>query len=446
MWGSVQRILRGWWSQKRLLIAAVAALFTAAAIVVPLTVVSSGSRAKVSVSNQSKRLGPGAGAGASTGVLPGSSTTSSTSEPSPVSSVVGSSPTGRSSGTASHQTAVGSPAAPGGIVPTSANPWHLDVIPQNAKAPDAVSCTGSGDCMAVGNSVLTTINGGASWQSATMPPIASSDYLFAVSCITASICWADTPSGHMFHTADGGATWSEQTLAAVKGLDGISCRAGGYCVALGSGGTTSGADGQEIFYTSDAGDHWTTVDLGTAPILRSVSCATTTTCWAVGGSHVSVTHDGGQTWSQQSSFPNLGPYSFMVDISCSDTTHCVAVGVRQEPNFPFAAIVFYTSDAGTTWTQASAPSSVDQLNGVSCFSINSCVAVGIYSTSAPGSQSTAGVVATGDGGRTWTTQYTQVSRSLQDISCLGSGQCWAVGSEPVSGTPTYFPAYIISNS
>lgn len=330
-------------------------------------------------------------------------------------------------------------------VSPSASAWHSQSLPQGAVYLNDVSCSGSNECMAVGDSVITTADGGTGWQVRTMPSISSSDYLASLSCVSSSSCWVDSNQGRLFHTSDGGTSWSDQTPANVQSLGAIACLQGGDCMVTGIGGPSP--QGPQVWYTTDGGATWGSTRFGYSPF--ALSCTTAITCTLVGGCNQSgicgaVTHDGGKSWTSEA-FPGVPAYSALTGISCPDSTHCVAVGVVQSPNAQ-QALVFYTSDGGATWNAGSAPTNPDQLYSVSCFSVESCVAVGPYVTSTPGTSPVAEVVASSDSGVHWTTEYSAPSELLRAVDCVGSGSCWGVGSTQKAGTPnSATPAYVVSN-
>ncbi len=124
-------------------------------------------------------------------------------------------------------------------------------------------------------------------------------------------------------------------------------------------------------------------------------------------------------------------------ISCPTVDECVAVGLSSS----HSGVVLSTSDGGTTWTShhlaSSGPSKtgsgfrIVSLNAVSCASRNDCWVAGATSANA-------GVVlATTDGGKKWHPQFesTQLQNpasaglyALNGISCPTTRECWAVGS------------------
>ena len=177
--------------------------------------------------------------------------------------------------------------------------WTTGSLPQNfgfAPTPlSSVSCAEASDCMAIGDTsipnpercqgrppmafrhqattladtspndlisaVVTSSDGGATWQSRPLPADIPIPQLFSLSCASATVCWAsgqeavpqvignvhDEGSPVMVGTTDGGATWSKATFAipsdapnylgqAYLAIGDISCPATSACLALGGGG------------------------------------------------------------------------------------------------------------------------------------------------------------------------------------------------------------------
>lgn len=117
-----------------------------------------------------------------------------------------------------------------------------------------------------------TNDGGQSWQQQTLPDEAS--ILHDVDVVDAQTAWAvgakragvddfgDTEhAGVIYHSADGGATWTEQyspagvTLTAVDFVDTLHGWAVGFP-------TSSGDDQRAVFHTTDGGQSWTIQEPG----------------------------------------------------------------------------------------------------------------------------------------------------------------------------------------
>ncbi len=162
--------------------------------------------------------------------------------------------------------------------------------------------------------------------------------------------------------------------------------------------------------------------------LAGAACVTgTTTCWVTGGKfgvtgRVFKSTDGGATWTAQSaSLP--ATQGGLSAISCPTVSVCFAGGGVMDPvNGARRAGIVATTDGGATWSSRNLPSlsSPAVLRGISCSDSTHCVAVGYGGT----------ILATTDGS-TWTTQTSGTSDDLYGVSCTNSTHCFAVGE---SGT------------
>ena len=184
--------------------------------------------------------------------------------------------------------------------------------------------------------------------------------------------------------------------------------------------------------------------------LNGVSCASVRFCAAVGGQHVPnfgsrcchptlVETWNGTEWSvvpRPSSSKTL--FATLADVSCVSSRFCMAVGrtygaIGGGPEQTLAA-----SWNGTEWSIVPTPNrgALDELDGVSCVSARSCVAVG-WGTEivAGGSFSTHALVESWNG-----TEWSVVPSPspsgfsvLKGVSCLNAKHCVAVGGSE-SGT------------
>ena len=218
----------------------------------------------------------------------------------------------------------------------------------------SVSCRG-GSCVAVGvgtsgspnftqsGGVAITTGGGA-WSPEPSPPGATR--LLSVSCVDASHCWATGANGtsvaQVFATADGGHTWSTQTLAPFSGqatqqdeplgivfpdaahgyvtLNGGGCGGPGCSSRLGPGGG--------IEATSDGGAHWAVQEyIANGASSDAVACTDSLHCEVVGGEKagavIQTSSDGGAHWAQQG-----GDIAgdVLSDLTCPTGGTCIIVG------------------------------------------------------------------------------------------------------------------------
>ena len=230
-----------------------------------------------------------------------------------------------------------------------------------------------------------------SWKN----PLPNGNSLFAISCPTASTCFAAGQDGSVHTTANAGVSWSEQAVTTSL-IDGLSCASASACVGVGNSGV--------VIRTTD-GANWTSQYVAGLQFLAAVSCPTTSLCVAVGSlGAIRVTADGGATWSTRSS----GTTSPLFGVSCPSVSICYAVGA--------AGVITGTSNGGSTWTLESSPTSV-ALTAISCPDTASCTAVGAKQT----------IVSTTNSGATWSASGWAFTVDLFGVSCPSVNQCLAAG-------------------
>jgi subtilisin family serine protease len=223
-----------------------------------------------------------------------------------------------------------------------------------------------------------------------------------------------------------------------------------YRVAVtNSAGTTYGKD--RTFKTS----YWSiqetpspTGEEGKSGELFDVSCASATECIAVGKKLVPVEGNpksfngtsfaerwNGTSWSIISApVPSGATESRLENVSCPSTSFCLATGyfTKSGTSSPFSA-----KWDGSKWTVVNVAIPSDskstnymKLNGISCVSSTSCLAVGNYDVSFEGN--TQSLVETWNGTE-WTVQAAPKPEGkpfnrLMGVSCSSASQCTAVGS------------------
>ena len=248
-------------------------------------------------------------------------------------------------------------------------------VPAGARALDAVSCPGTGSCVATGGALvlgsvqlspelMTTHDGGATWAPVPLP--ISQGQLETVSCASVAHCVALGASSYLAGTPAAGqesrsrpvALWSSapatswhvaaiSTKQAGGGPSAVSCQAGGHCLAVGDwfnwcwcGTGTPGRFGS-AWATSDGGATWSETVL---PVLDGYVTwyANAVSCWAAGcamAATVSKTKPGSEYYAGiqplsasgapdgalSTSASGLRP-QYVYGLSCGAQARCVAVG------------------------------------------------------------------------------------------------------------------------
>jgi hypothetical protein len=328
----------------------------------------------------------------------------------------------------------------------------------------ADSCASSVACTAVGSSLdfnngiahtLAEVWNGTRWAvtSTRNPTGATSSDLAGVACPTVSVCQAVgsfyLSSGTQLPLAESwdGQRWLLRSTPNPAGatsseLAGVACPTASACVAVGSYSTSTGAD--STFAETWNGSRWAvqaTPDPtgAVASDFFGVSCPTSTECIAVG----SYTGLGeireplaeiwnGTTWAVQQILSSSASHdNQLLGVSCATVSSCIAVGsFANQVNIVSALTEAWN---GTSWTIESAPGASGALSGqfagVSCPSTGACTAVGSYLLSHSQQETWAEFW----NGSAWIQETTPTptgvgNAELAGVSCPTSTECLAVGS------------------
>jgi hypothetical protein len=294
---------------------------------------------------------------------------------------------------------------------------------------------------------------GTGWTRATLPDgFESTGSIAPVSCASGTqFCVAiarNSTSGISdVVTTDSGAHWTGYTdlPAGIGQFDNISCVSTSVCWLVGQGE----GGGADISETTDGGVTWT--DLTPAGWLDSyvsdaIDCLSATDCW-VGGVNadpiapdplsgtpwLANTTDGGATWTIFNNLPEPATQTdpngtYLIDaISCTSTVDCVAAGGLNDG--VGLASVIATTDGGDTWTMSTDPTlqGVQDIFGLSCVPVDGGLPVCNVAGAALQALGPLEITST-DGGTTWGGMETDdVTGWFQSISCPDAQHCWAGG-------------------
>jgi len=330
----------------------------------------------------------------------------------------------------------------------------------------------SASCSAAGHLTQTTTPKVLGQQSGTptvvgQPAPAGTGELSAVSCADAVHCWAVGVPGPnesatataaatvIVATANAGATWTAQPVQSVGGspapaLTGISCPKVTVCMAVGSTGADPGTG--VVLTTDDGGSTWTAVTSPTGTVaVTSVQCSSAAKCSVLASDGTSIftssTVNFGRTWVQEGTLPaGLGG---ALDLWCgagagagAAAATCLVAGYTPTTAGHGQGTVALSTDDGSTWTAATVPAGVGLLQAADCLTATRCLAVGTTSNTVSDVVPAKGLVlASADGGHTWTTSTVSASQPIDDIfaidcpsatGCAMSGTQWS--GSPANGT------------
>lgn len=196
---------------------------------------------------------------------------------------------------------------------------------------------------AVGDSgtVFRTLNGGADWQNVSVPFF--SNHLQAITAVDADTAWVggvpDPLVGFagVFHTTNGGASWTRQTQGGVTNVHHV------LGLAAVDAHTVWGIGGnhQDIISTTNGGALWEQKYRGAENRDGNEICvAPDGSIWAATDSTLLWSTNNGADWNSQ------GVADFTMDVDTPDGQHVWAVRDNYD-----GGIIYYSPDAGVTWTQ-----------------------------------------------------------------------------------------------
>ena len=288
--------------------------------------------------------------------------------------------------------------------------------------------------------ILKSVDGGASWDISLRDPDPSGP-LDAIDFVDADVGWA-VGNDDVFHTNDGGVTWSNQAdnldfgpliLFAVDFVD----RRRGVIVGTEFPDPPTNFDGPPAsFFTIDGGATWERsliVPIGIPTERRRIRLSIV--CLDPSGVGISVgegfsawlvltTADFGRTWEEiETAFPGSG-------VACADGS-IWAAGTDDDPSAPPRPRLSQSFDGGRTWEYRSSgidPAVVGGLGSIAFSGDGTACASGALG---PGGTPISLILRSSDGGSTWNSTVlpeTTGGQRLRSVSCPSSTQGVA-GSE-----------------
>jgi photosystem II stability/assembly factor-like uncharacterized protein len=206
--------------------------------------------------------------------------------------------------------------------------------------------------VAGGCAVRESTNGGASFQRL---PVNESESgcatkVASFSFLSASTGFIEQSDGTIFLTSNGGQTLEAKTPVPLNGATAAQLE---FVSPTTGFAVTSGGAGGRIFRTIDGADSWTQVASTSAP-LSDIDFVTPSIAYAVGANSTLLhSTDGGSTWTQLPLALPAGTGALaLTQISCSDETHClIATAPAAGGN---TNVLVRTADGGMTGSLVSA--------------------------------------------------------------------------------------------
>jgi|GEM_PF-959295 len=348
--------------------------------------------------------------------------------------------------------------------------WSVLRIFPNLTDLNGVDCTSSLTCIAVGDrdgpsatgtvgAVISTADGGKTWTEHGLP---HNTYSFnAITCSTSSDCVAVgtflTSGAHASYdaqvitTSDAGAHWTLRRTEGTSDLTGVQCTSPLDCMAVGDElEHGSRIERAEVLYSTDGGQSWVTHMLrGVSGIVDGLSCTAQSSCELVGtqrpangaypgSGFAGSTTNGGASWSRQTLPTGIDD---LFGVSCGSRHVCIAVGANQASG---QAVVVRSTDSGTTWHEVADPWHATSLVNVSCASSLDCVAVGGTSTPPDHAFNRGAIESTVNGGRSWKARtFGPRFASMAGVSCPTRLVCDVAGGALLSETGPDDRAFVL---
>jgi len=271
----------------------------------------------------------------------------------------------------------------------------------DAKHGWAIGCPNQTAPAPTTNLLLRTSNGGSNWTSVHFQMTEATGQLYSISFASLTKGWAAGDFGCVYHTSDGGATWTEQATAPH-----VNPLIEAYQVLFldDKKGFVVSDDGY-IEATEDGGETWTIVtDQGGS--FYALAFADKQRGWAFGNDGVTYgTEDGGKSWDWLSS----GSRQPLLACSFADASTGYTVGV--------SGTALFTSDGGEHWESLDTGTTAT-LRGVFFTDARTGWVVGDSGM----------ILHTPDGGHTWVPQTSGTDNDLGALYFTDAQHGWAGGA------------------
>lgn len=230
--------------------------------------------------------------------------------------------------------------------------------------------------------IYHSTDGGDSWTPQKTP---TTENLFSIAFADAKTGWAVGRLGTILATTDGGATWTAQKAPRDRHLFDVAALGGGRAVAIGDWGT--------VIITSDGGATWQDHSLEDDVILNDQAWPDPQHGWLVGeAGFLFASEDGGLHWTKVES----GIEKSLYGVSFRNLQEGFAVGID--------GLVLSTSDGGRSWLPVHGEAEIGGLEQVGSHAgveNPHLYAIGFAGDRGYAVGENTGVLESSDGGRTW---------------------------------------------
>jgi photosystem II stability/assembly factor-like uncharacterized protein len=299
--------------------------------------------------------------------------------------------------------------------------WQTESLPAGDTRVLALTATDPCHVWAGGTSasggafIVFSTSGGASWTVANLPPGYTAVRGLALADVKRGWAVAVTATaGAVLATTDGGADWTlAKSLPAAATLTGITTNGSQHVWAVGASKAGQGL----IFASADGGRTWSAEPppAGT-PSLQAVVWAGGTSAWAAGVQGALVeTSDGGLHWR---AIPGTTLGTTITGLAASGGQAWAVGFLAADPNQRGVGL----HRAGSLWLPVQLPPATGRLAGVAAADGGYAWAVG------QGPDGSASILATSDGGTSWTQQAPNGAFALDAVAFANADAGWAGGS------------------
>lgn len=303
-----------------------------------------------------------------------------------------------------------------------------------------IACATASRCVAaatIGTSpaALLTTDDGARWT-ATVLRAADGFVATAAACASSSTCFLAGTSARgaiLYESSDGGRQYSRAALpGGFDSITALACDPGGHCLAGGAG--RAGAAGSAELAARSPGGRWHLLARPSqVSQIGALACPAVGRC-VLGGDRLASgptgaggaspvlldSSDGGRSW-QVASVPSVSGALEVDALSCPVAARCLAAEPTTVGGSPAAPVLLASTDAGRRWSGL--PSLAGRLPGAAPDAVELACDRAFDCLLATG---TAPVLASADGGRSWTVTSLRTSTGLarpiaRGLACSPAG-------------------------